>query len=126
MFGTIYLSIFYNKITNQTIKYYLSFDFLGNDNIQLSKDIQDADALYISGYIPDIHLIKKFNKPKQFIGNSNTIYLNENNNLCEILEHPKCFCYFSKLYYFDEKEIVKCENYQDFLQKINLLQVLKV
>ena len=47
--------------------------------ISLQQDIEEADALLISGYHPNIKLLEYFTKPKIFIGYSNTCY-NLNND----------------------------------------------
>ncbi len=57
------------------IKFYVSTNILYNMCGQLEQDIYEANALYISGYHPDIKLLEYFNcKKKAFIGDSNTIY----------------------------------------------------
>ena len=65
---------FYNETTKQTIKYYISTNIQYTMTPSLQKDIEEADALVVSGYHPHIKLLKYFTIPKIFIGYSNTCY----------------------------------------------------
>ena len=68
------LLIFYNEKTEQTIKYYMSTNIEYNMCTNLQQDIEEADALVVSRYHPNIKVLEYFTKPKIFIGYSNISY----------------------------------------------------
>ena len=68
------LLTFYNETTGQSIKYYISTNIQYNMTPLLQKDIEESEALVISGYHPHIKLLEYFTKPKLFIGYSDTCY----------------------------------------------------
>ena len=68
------LLTFYNETTKQTIKYYISTNIKYTMTPTLQQDIEEADALIVSGYHPNSKLLEYFTKPKIFIGYSNTWY----------------------------------------------------
>jgi hypothetical protein len=68
------LLTFYNETTKQTIKYYISTNIKYTMTPTLQRDIEESDALIVSGYHPNIKLLEYFTKPKIFIGYSNTCY----------------------------------------------------
>ena len=93
------LLTFFNERTRQTIKYYISTNIEYNMTISLQQDIEEADALVVSGYHPNIKLLEYFTKPKIFIGYSNTCYdLNkdkeEDANIISVLHQTKKTEYF--------------------------------
>ena len=65
---------FLNEKTQQIIKYYISTNIQYNMCPKLQNDIEQTDALIISGYHPTSKLLEYFTKPKIFIGYSNTWY----------------------------------------------------
>ena len=65
---------FFNERTGQTIKYYISTNIQYTMTPNLQKDIEEADALLVSGYHPNIKLLEYFTKPKIFIGYTDTCY----------------------------------------------------
>ena len=65
---------FFNEKTQQIIKYYISTNIQYNMCPKLQNDIEQADALIISGYHPTSKLLEYFTKPKIFIGYSGTYY----------------------------------------------------
>lgn len=96
------LLTFFNERTRQTIKYYISTNIEYNMTVSLQQDIEEADALVVSGYHPNIKLLEYFTKPKIFIGYSNTCYdLNkdkeeEDNSIISVLHQTEKSEYFYK------------------------------
>ena len=98
------LLTFFNERTRQTIKYYISTNIEYNMTISLQQDIEEADALVVSGYNPNIKLLEYFTKSKIFIGYSNTCYdLNkdkdkeeEDNSIISVLHQTEKSEYFYK------------------------------
>jgi hypothetical protein len=68
------LLTFFNKDTNQTIKYYISTNILYNMNDELEKDLGEADGLIISGYHPHTDLLQYLKPPTDVYGYSRTVY----------------------------------------------------
>lgn len=69
--------IFKNKYTHQTLKYYISTNFLYNMNPELRNDICSADGLILSGYFPNKELLRYFTGPKTIIGFTETYFPHE-------------------------------------------------
>ena len=61
------LLLFENKMTQQVLKYYISTNILYNMCPELKEDIEESDALIVSGYQPNIKLLDYFTSPKTFI-----------------------------------------------------------
>jgi len=68
------LLIFNNNETNQTIKYYISTNFLYVENNNLINDIIDSDGLIVSSYYPNKRLLKYFTFPKKLFCYNDNIY----------------------------------------------------
>lgn len=66
--------IFKNKYTHQTLKYYISTNFLYNMNPELRNDMCSADGLILSGYFPNKGLLQYFSAPKTIIGFTETYF----------------------------------------------------
>jgi hypothetical protein len=94
------LLTFFNERTRQTIKYYISTNIEYNMTISLQRDIEEADALVVSGYNPNIKLLEYFTKSKIFIGYSNTCYDlnkdNEDTSIMSVLHQTEKSEYFYK------------------------------
>ena len=91
------LLTFFNERTSQTIKYYISTNIEYNMTISLQQDIEEADALIVSRYHPNIKLLEYFTKPKIFIGYSNTYYdanADEDTNIITVLHQKEKTEYF--------------------------------
>lgn len=69
--------IFKNKYTHQTLKYYISTNFLYNMNPELRNDMCSADGLILSGYFPNKELLRYFTGPKTIIGFTETYFPHE-------------------------------------------------
>jgi hypothetical protein len=122
------LIIFYNSSTNQTIKYYISTNIEYNMNFELSEDIENSEALIVSGTSPSTKILDHFYRPKIFLGYNNTNYIINNNdyydeqkrntityllysNKSDVIKN-----YFNKYYLIIYRNGVKieCKNYDDF------------
>ena len=126
-----FLLVFKNHKTNQTIKYYISTNIKFNINDQIIHDIRTSDGLIVSGYLPDVEILKYFDNPKIFFGYNTTGYnideetfdKNYDNNIIYFLQ--TCICntqyYFSDFYFVDDEsgEIIKCDNFTKFKLLIN-------
>ena len=69
--------IFKNKYTRQTLKYYISTNFLYNMNPELRNDMCYADGLILSGYFPNKKILNYFTTPKTIIGFTETYFPHE-------------------------------------------------
>ena len=69
--------LFKNKYTNQTLKYYISTNFLYNMSPELRNDMCYADGLILSGYFPNKQLLQYFTEPKTIIGFTETYFPHE-------------------------------------------------
>jgi hypothetical protein len=112
------LLTFTNTKTTQTIKYYISTNIRYNMNEILINDIQQSDALIVSGHYPDIilydYLDKK--KPIQFIGYSKTCFSLDIDEMKDTIYYKlHNNSYFDKYYLvdYDSGEITK---YKTFMQ----------
>ncbi len=119
------LLVFFNEKTRQTIKYYISTNIQYNMCATLQKDIEDADALIVSGYHPHIKLLEYFTKPKIFIGYSGTYYnIDENNGdastIISVLHQSEKSEYFDKFLAVSKKtgKITKCTDIFDLKVKV--------
>ena len=74
------LLLFENKVTHQVLKYYISTNILYTMTPELKQDIEESDALIVSGYHPTIKVLEYFKKPKTFIGYTMTCYDIDDNN----------------------------------------------
>ena len=69
--------LFKNKYTHQTLKYYVSTNFLYNMSPELRNDMCNADGLILSGYFPNKQLLQYFTEPKTIIGFTETYFPHE-------------------------------------------------
>ena len=102
---------FVNETTGQSIKYYISTNIQYTMTPNLQKDIEEADALLVSGYHPNIKLLEYFTKPKIFIGYSGTCYdADEDDNIISLLNQTFQSDYFDNYLLVSEKtkQIKKC------------------
>ena len=111
LYANPHLFIFYNMLTKQKIKYYISTNIKYFMNDELKKDIMDSDVLYVAGYIPEECLLQYLNKKITFVGDNNSIYEFNNN----IMSH---------LYYFDSFYIIYRNKTDEFI-KINKVSEIK-
>ena len=91
----------------------------------LQKDIEDADALIVSGYHPNIKLLEYFTKPKIFIGYSGTYYnVDENNGdvstIISVLHQSEKSEYFDTFLAVSKKtgKITECTDIFDLKVKV--------
>lgn len=124
------LLVFFNKRTKQTIRYYISTNIRRNLNIRLYTEIKYCDALIVSGYYPEVEILDIFDKPKVFIGYTNTFYninpkihiynKHYDNNVIYYLQcNPnKVYEYFDKFYVINKETgyIKICDSYENFIQ----------
>ena len=120
---------FYNENTKQTIKYYISTNIQYTMTPSLQKDIEEADALVVSGYHPNIKLLKYFTVPKIFIGYSNTCYdidkdktSVENDTIISLLNQSYQSEYFNKYLAISYKtgQIKQCTDFFDIKFKLTI------
>jgi hypothetical protein len=128
------LLVFYNSITNQTIKYYVSTNIEYNMNLELSEDIENSDGFIVSGLSPSTKILDHFFTPKIFLGYNNTNYvINSNdfydeqkrNTITYLLYSNKSDIitnYFDKYYLVIYRNGVKieCKNYDEFYDNFKL------
>jgi hypothetical protein len=106
------LLVFTNQKTGQKIKYYISTNIKYNMNKSLQKDIETSDGLIVSGFQPEIELLKYFKQPKSFFGYTESCYTVSNNKLDVIRDQLNIFHLFQNdIYriskYFNDFFIVK-------------------
>jgi len=77
-----YVLWFYNEITGQTLKYYVSTNIEYNMCSELKRDIEDSKALIVSRYSPKTKLLDYFGNVKIFIGYSDS---SMGLDLCDVL-----------------------------------------
>ena len=104
----------------RTIKYYISTNILYNMKPILEEDIMESDTLYVAGYHPDKELLKYIKNKKNFVGDNDTIYNNDDsdknniiNNINNTNDHVHYFNnYFDNYYliYRNSKKLIKCDN----------------
>lgn len=68
------LLIYVNEKTNKTIRYYISTNIEYNMNRFLQLDIETADTLLVSSYVPNRILMNYFYGPKKLVGYSHTCF----------------------------------------------------
>lgn len=113
------LLTFKNEKTGQLLKYYISTNIKYNMNSFLAKDIRDADGFIMCGYDPESLLLQYFNKPKAFIGYSDTSYAPDLNgretvvNYLNIAERSLYVNYFDKFYFISNYSgnMVECSDF---------------
>lgn len=119
------LLVFINNITNQTINYYISTNIKFNMTPILCSDIESCDGIIISGFYPDIELLKYIKQPICLFGYTNTYYIIEkpNNDFDKqnIIYYLQTFNdnikYYFKDFFVIVKEtgvIYKCTNFDNF------------
>jgi hypothetical protein len=122
-----FLLVFKNYKTQQTLKYYISTNIKFNINPQIIKDIETSDGIMVSGYLPDIDILKYFGSSKIFFGYTKSCYddtnkteFNEkyNNNIIHFLHKFVCNSHY---YFYDfylvkyyTGEIIHCNNFEYF------------
>jgi hypothetical protein len=121
------LVTFINIINQKILKYYISTNIEYNMNNLLKNDINDCDVFIINEYIPNEKILEYFEKPKIFIGYSNTFFTsNENKNMCRFLLCNNNYItskYFYKYFLFKEKAIKECENLIELITlKLSIIQ----
>ena len=84
---------FYNHKTNQKVNYYISTNFVCDNNNNLINDIQSSDALIVSSMYPNKKLFNYFTFPK------------------------KLFCYYSVIYNFKRDHWLD-EEYDESIFKV--------
>jgi hypothetical protein len=77
------LLVFRNNKTEQIINYYISTNIKFNIRPMLRLDIESCDGLIVSGYYPEIELLRLIKCPMSFYGYTGTCYKLENANLVE-------------------------------------------
>lgn len=65
---------FKNKLTKQTIRYYISTNIRRNFNIRLYTEIKTSDSIIVSGYYPENEIFDIFDAPKKLFAYTNTLY----------------------------------------------------
>lgn len=106
------LLVFTNNETKQIIKYYISTNILYNMNDLLLNDIKEADALIMCGHNPHTKLLNYFDKPKIFLGYSNTNYTIELHNTNEDRANIVYFLHNTDnvtLKFFNRYFLIKCD-----------------
>jgi hypothetical protein len=69
------LHLYFNKKTEQLVKYYMNCCFPHNLSQNLLKNIQMANVLICCGYCPHVNILSLMNPcPKTFIGDNKTCY----------------------------------------------------
>lgn len=68
------LLIYVNEKTNKTIRYYISTNIQYNMNKILKFDIESADTLLVSSYVPSQILMNYFDYPKKLVAYSHTCF----------------------------------------------------
>lgn len=68
------LLIYVNEKTHKKIRYYISTNIEYNMNKLLKFDIESADTLMISSYVPSNILMNYFDYPKKLVGYSHTCF----------------------------------------------------
>jgi hypothetical protein len=110
------LIIFYNKITHQYLKYYVSTNILFNMNNYLKNDLKTSNGLIISGYHPDIKLLQYIKKPINLYCYSETAYNipqdeidNANNIVALLFQNEYVFNnYFNNIYVCHDSKLISC------------------
>lgn len=123
---------YYNSITQQTLKYYISTNIKYTMTDELRNDIANSDNLICAGYTPDKLLLNYIVKPIIFYGYTGTVYTPEFNDINN--EESTIFNYlffnqnneilknhFLSFNIVDKKNgsIYKFETYADFLALMN-------
>ena len=120
---------FVNETTGQSIKYYISTNIQYNMTPLLQKDIEESEALVISGYHPHIKLLEYFTKPKLFIGYSDTCYdknkneeQNNGDDIISLLNQSYKSEYFNHYMVVSYKtgQIKKCTDIYDIKLKLTI------
>lgn len=116
------LYVFKNNTTGVMLKYYISTNIKYNMTNELKNDITDSDALFVSGYYPDNEVLKYFNTPKSFIGATNTIYRDdEEDSKDTIIEYmlSKDTAKFDKIYMcaYHSQHMKLCDSFADMIDK---------
>ena len=68
------LLIYVNEKTNKIIRYYISTNIEYNMNRILKFDIETADTLLVSSYVPSLCLMNYFDGPKKLVAYSQTCF----------------------------------------------------
>ena len=118
------LLVFVNHNTNQTIHYYVSTNIKFNMKPVLRIEIESCDGIIVSGYHPDIKLLRYIKQPMSFFGYTETCYTIYNVNLGEhqsdniiyFLQTHIAQNYFNHFYMVVKESgtIVKCKDFSDF------------
>jgi hypothetical protein len=120
------LLIFNNDETNQIVNYYISTNFLYNQNNNLIQDISESDGLIISSYYPKKHLFEYFTFPKKLFCYNDNLYnytrdhwLDDeyDSSIFSILDNDK------KNKYFNEFNLIKNDGE---ILKFNTIDELKI
>ena len=112
------LYMFYNKDTDQIIKYYISTNIDYNMNPILFNDIKSCNTLIINEYFPSIKLFEYFDKMEILIGYIKTFFSSNDDYINKISSK------FNKYYLFndDNNLFIECKNFMDIiLNKIRML-----
>lgn len=125
------LLVFFNPITNQKIKYYISTNIKFNIDKKLYEDIKNCDGIIVSKYFPDIEILKYFEIPKVFFGYNNISYLidpnSSDNNIITFLHNYLCNTpyYFTEFYLINNENgiIYKCQDFKN-LYEMSLEHIL--
>lgn len=134
-----HLFLFFNKKTDQTLKYYVSTNILYNMNYNLEREIGECDGLIISGFFPHVRILSYMKPDIAFIGYSSTWFGKDKddfecddwtNNVVNYL-HDNCngstknhkISAFSSFYLVDNNTIYECgDSFDTFLSKKFLIQ----
>ena len=128
---------FFNKETEQTLKYYIStsLPYEVYDNEILQKDISECDNLIIAGHLPDDVILEYIKKPITLFGYSNTVYPSTikeyYDNFDEgreslVLSLIHNIGIFHKFLYVDKSSgsITECTNYSELLSQSKKCQLM--
>jgi hypothetical protein len=120
------LLIFFNDKSTQTIRYYISTNTLYNMNEMLSLDINTSDAVITTKYFTNVEIFNFFIKPKIFIGYHITRD-SYDNKLRSENEPINNSIFFNKYYYvnYNRGNIIKCNNFKDFIQHVNFNNMIE-
>lgn len=119
------LLIYVNEKKNITIRYYISTNIQYNMNRLLKFDIESADTLLISSYVPSTILMNYFDYPKKLVAYSHTcfkpsVYPPMEPTIIDFLKQNKDIAdkYFREyfLIYSETLEMVSYSHFDDFLE----------
>ena len=118
------LFIFWNKETNQHIKYYTSTDILYDLNPELIADIQQTTALIVSRYFPHKVLLDYIQKSIDFYGYDNTVwdYITSGSELSstmKMFENPHIANQYIRKWFlvcYETGQILEKAGYMDFFE----------